>query len=104
MKKTGWLERQFNFGLPTGMFSFYLERLSGTLLRMGKKVFGRPEAILFNKPNGKWSVKESIAHLAEVDKIASVKLQMTPVDLAWLDVEHDDHHLVRVNEILSSLK
>lgn len=101
MKKTEWFERQFHFGLPTGMFSFYLERLSGTLLRMEKKVFGISEAILSNKPNGKWSVKESIGHLAGVDKIASVKLQMTPVDLAWLDVEHHNHHLVRVNEILS---
>ena len=28
---------------------------------------------------------------------------MTPVDLAWFDAEHDDHHLVRMNEIISVL-
>ncbi len=28
---------------------------------------------------------------------------MTPVDLAWFDAEHDDHHLVRMGEILSVL-
>jgi hypothetical protein len=26
---------------------------------------------------------------------------MTPVDLAWFDAEHDDHHLVKINEILA---
>ena len=25
---------------------------------------------------------------------------MTPVDLAWFDAEHDDHHLVKINEII----
>ena len=28
---------------------------------------------------------------------------MSPVDLAWFDAEHDDHHLVRINEILEFL-
>jgi hypothetical protein len=32
-----------------------------------------------------------------------LSLVMTPVDLAWFDAEHDDHHVVRINEILSQL-
>ena len=32
-----------------------------------------------------------------------LKVNMTPVDLAWFDAEHDDHHLVRINEIMSLL-
>jgi hypothetical protein len=32
-----------------------------------------------------------------------LKVQMTPVDLAWFDAEHDDHHLVKINEILKAL-
>lgn len=28
---------------------------------------------------------------------------MTPVDLAWFDAEHDDHHLVKINEIIFTL-
>ena len=29
---------------------------------------------------------------------------MTPVDLAWFDAEHDDHHLHMITEILSQLR
>jgi hypothetical protein len=29
-----------------------------------------------------------------------LKVMMTPVDLAWFDAEHDDHHLVKINSIL----
>lgn len=166
MKKIEWFERQFTFGLPAGMLPFYIERLEGTAARIEKKVAGIPEQVLSNKLDGKWSVKENIAHLAEVDEIAlkridemrngispmspaviqpgkdynvmpisdvikffrvtrqknldkyksltdsdlgrqslhpRLKVQLTPVDLAWFDAEHDDHHLVRVSEILRAL-
>jgi uncharacterized damage-inducible protein DinB len=163
MKRTEWFERQFTFGLPAGMLPFYLERLEGTMARLEQKVNGVPEEILSNKLDGKWSVKQNIGHLAEVDEIAlkridemlqnitpmssavfepkqdynaqpvkevlryfrenrmknvrrydgltdaelsrsslhpRLKVMMTPVDLAWFDAEHDDHHIVRINEIL----
>lgn len=165
MEKLQWFERVFSFGLPKGMLPFYLERLEGTVSRIEKKVSGIPEDILSYRLDNKWSVKENIGHLAEVDEIANkridemiagispispavfepkayydwhidqvleffqgnrrkniehykslssieleksalhprLKLVMTPVDLAWFDAEHDDHHLVRINEILETL-
>jgi hypothetical protein len=166
MEKLEWFQRTFTFGLREGMLPFYLERLEGTLPRIERKVQEISDEILSNKFDGKWSVKENIAHLAEVDEIAlkrvdemiqgispmspaviqpsrnyniwpisqvveyfsttrkknldkyrmlnaihlkkaslhpRLKVQMTPVDLAWFDAEHDDHHLVRISEILSAL-
>jgi hypothetical protein len=32
-----------------------------------------------------------------------LKVPMTPVDLAWFDAEHDDHHLVKINFIIETL-
>jgi len=160
-----WFDRQFTFGLPPEMLPFYLERLEGTISRLMGKVKNCPEEILSMKADGKWSVKQNIGHLAEVDEISSrrideiragtpylspavfdvrldynaqtvnevlryftdartknlekykrlvesdlakssihprLKLPMTPVDLAWFDAEHDDHHAVRINEIISA--
>jgi len=166
MKKLDWFEREFQFGLPAGMLPFYIERLKGTIARLESKVIGVPEEIISHQLDGKWSVKQNIGHLAEVDEIAirrmdemiagvpimspavfeprhdynkqsvhevlayflknrtknidryetlneddiaksslhpRLKVMMTPVDLAWFDAEHDDHHLVRMNEIISTL-
>ncbi len=75
MKKLEWFDRQFIFGLPKGMFPFYLERLEGTLVRIEKKITNVPDEILSQKLNGKWSVKENIAHLAEVDEIATRRIE-----------------------------
>jgi hypothetical protein len=160
-----WFERNLKFGLPFEMLPFFLERLNGTIFRLEAKVSGVSDDVLSTRHDGKWSIKQNIGHLAEVDSIANkridemtsgvevmspavfepmdynpwpiervfelfktnrnlnlkkyqsltesnlkksslhprLKLQMTPVDLAWFDAEHDDHHLVKINEILKSL-
>ncbi len=160
-----WFDRKMNFGLPKEMLPFYLERLDGTYHRMAHKVRGLSDEQLSVRPDGKWSIKQHIGHLAEVDRVANKRIQemrngaevmspavfepqdynpwpiekvltffksarqsnletynsisekdllksskhprlgvmMTPVDLAWFDAEHDDHHLVKINEIISTL-
>lgn len=166
MKKLEWFERRFISGFPKGMLPFHLERLEGTLSRIKNKIQGIHEDLLSSRLNEKWSIKQNIGHLAEVDEIGLIrideirkslpsmspavfalkqdynsktveevidyfkknrlanlekykslldqelenaslhprlKIQMTPVDLAWFEAEHDDHHLVRINEIISSL-
>jgi hypothetical protein len=159
-----WFERNLEFGKPKEMLPFYLERLEGTIARIQGKVKGLNENILSEKFNGKWSIKQQIGHLAEVDQIANkrldemmagispmspavfepqdynpwpiekvieffkngrlknlqkynsladadlrksslhprLKVQMTPIDLAWFDAEHDDHHLVKISEIIKT--
>jgi hypothetical protein len=163
MKKIEWFERQFTFGAPAGMLPFFIERLKGTTPRIEAKLRNVPDKILSEKLDGKWSIKQNIGHLAEVDQIAlkrigemiagitplspavfepghdynsmstqtlfqlfdtnrkanisrysvlnddelqrsslhpRLKVQMNPVDLAYFDAEHDDHHLARISEIL----
>ena len=166
MKALPWFERSFTFGMPATMLPFYLERLDGTIARLHQKVMNIPEHLLSERFEGKWSIKQNIGHLAEVDLISGkrieemkkgaevlspaviqpqgnyneqpirdvleyfafnrkanikrfellseedkrksslhprLKVRMTPVDLAWFDAEHDDHHLVRINEILTAI-
>jgi len=160
-----WFERNLKFGYPKEMLPFLLERLEGTIIRIDQKVKGVSDKTLSVRLNEKWSIKENIGHLAEVDEIANkridemvngtavmspavfepqdystwpigkvlqlfsknraanikkynaikeedllkssmhprLKVMMTPIDLAWFDAEHDDHHLVKINEILAQL-
>jgi hypothetical protein len=166
MKKTEWFERNFNFSAPPGMLPFFLERLEGTIVRLEKKVSGVADPVLSEKLDGKWSVKQNIGHLVDVDEISwkrldeirqgvspmspavfeprqdynsqnihdilkyfranreqnikkyrsisdadleksslhpRLKVMMSPVDLALFEAEHDDHHIVRISEILATL-
>lgn len=166
MKRLIWIERQFTAGTPAGMLPFFIERLDGTMARLENKVKNVPEDVLSNSTDGKWSIKQNIGHLAEMDGVGMkriqeileqapvmspailetqqdynaqpiaqvlayfnelrrkkigvlnnlsddellrtslhprLKMMMTPVDLAGFQAEHDDHHLVTINEILKRL-
>ena len=165
IKRFEWFDRQFTFGLPAGLLPFYLERLEGTIARLHQKVKDVDDNVLSEKFNGKWSIKQNIGHLAEVDVVGNkridemvagtsilspavfepqdynpwpiekvlvyfektrtdnlkkykdlseeqllkaslhprLKVMMTPVDLAWFDAEHDDHHLVKINDIINTV-
>jgi len=160
-----WFERNLSFGYVPEMLPYFLIRLEGTYIRVQHRVTKIDDTILSHKLDGKWSIKENIGHLAEVDAISikridemlagipvlspavfepqnynpwpidkilelfqrnrnsnlekyrslsstslikssihpRLKVTMTPVDLAWFDAEHDDHHLVRINEIITTL-
>jgi hypothetical protein len=165
MNNLPWFERNLKFGYPKEMLPYFLERLEGSIVRIQAKVHGLPDNVLSTRLNDKWSVKQNIGHLAEVDAIANkrldemvagispmspavfepqdynpwpiekvldlyktnrlrnlkkyqslaegdllksslhprLKVQMTPVDLAWFDAEHDDHHFVTINRIIQEL-
>jgi hypothetical protein len=163
MKTLAWFDRKMTFGLPVEMLPFFLERLEGTTVRIQNKVKAIDNNSLSEKFNGKWSIKQHIGHLTEVDRIGNrridemlagaamlspavfepedynpwsiekvidyfdktraeniskykslkeselvkssvhprLKILMTPVDLAWFDAEHDDHHLVKISQIIA---
>jgi uncharacterized damage-inducible protein DinB len=166
MKKIEWFERQFVTGQPSGMLPFFIDRLEGTIVRLRDKIFNVSDHLLAQNLDGKWSIKQNIGHLADLDVIAikrideinngvspmmsavippqqdyntlvveeilkyfsknrreaistllkldelslaksslhpRLKILMTPVDLAMFHAEHDDHHLVRIGEILKAL-
>jgi hypothetical protein len=164
IERLPWFERRFTFGLPASMLPFYLERLSGTAARIEEKVKGVSDRILSERFDGKWSAKQHIGHLAEVDQISNrridemvagaeslspavfepqdynpwpiekviaffrdarksnldrykrlaqrelglssthprLKVKMSPVDLAYFDAEHDDHHLLKISDIIDT--
>jgi hypothetical protein len=43
------------------------------------------------------------ADLAAASLHPRLNVPLTPVDLAWFDAEHDDHHLVAIAEIIKTL-
>src|SRR4051794_15391520 len=74
MKQLPWFERNLKFGLPAVMLPYYLERLNGTFVRMQEKVKGARDVFFPTRLNNKWSVKQNIGHLAEVDQIPNKRM------------------------------
>jgi len=108
MKKIPWFERQFSSNLPIGMFPFYLERLEGTIARLEAKVKGVPEELLSTKFEDKWSVKQNIGHLAEVDEISFRRIDeiingISPMSPAVFEPKLD-YNSLPVNKVLQNFR
>ena len=64
-----WTKRKFSFDLPVQVFPALLERLRGTPVRAGELVVGKSEQILATSPDGKWSVKDHLGHLVDLQTL-----------------------------------
>jgi len=66
---TPWIERKFEFHFPPGIFPIIVERLRGTLSQLSAMLEGMDDAILSKKTNDKWSVKEVVGHLYDLEDL-----------------------------------
>jgi uncharacterized damage-inducible protein DinB len=67
--QTRWIERKFDFNFPVGLFPVIVERLRGTMPQLEIMINNIPEEKLSIKTEGKWSVKEVIGHLADIEEL-----------------------------------
>lgn len=67
--QTPWFERKFDFNFPIGLFPIILERLRGTVSQLEASIKNIPEEQLSIKKDGKWSVKEVIGHLYDLEEL-----------------------------------
>jgi hypothetical protein len=73
--QTPWLNRQFCFDQPVGVFPLLLERLRGTPARAQDVVARLSEDVLATRLNHKWSVKEHLGHLVDLQPLDDRRLQ-----------------------------
>lgn len=67
--QTPWFERKFDLNFPVGLFPVIIERLEGTLMRVAAMTTNKSEELLTRKPNGKWSAKEQVGHLYDLEEL-----------------------------------
>ena len=67
--QTPWFDRKFDFNFPIGLFPIILERLRGTVPQLKASIKNIPKEQLIIKKDGKWSVKEVIGHLYDLEEL-----------------------------------
>lgn len=72
--QTPWFERKFDFNFPIGLFPVILERLRGTAFRLEASIKNIPEQQLITRKEGKWSAKEVIGHLYDLEELWQARI------------------------------
>jgi uncharacterized damage-inducible protein DinB len=112
IQQTPWLERRFNFDFPVGFFPKFFERFIGTPARARLLVTAIAEERLVNKPSGKWSVKEQIGHLIDLEALHKKrffeylegKTMLSAADMNNQATESANHNAMPVEKLLERLE
>lgn len=84
MEQVKWFERKFDFNYSQNIFPAIIERLAGTPIRLQAKVLELEKAVLEAKPDGKWSIKEHVGHLLDLEPLWQGRLD---------DILHQEKYL-----------
>ena len=110
MKK--WKKRTFEFGKAPAELNDYLKKLDSTVGRLRNIAASVPESDLEIRVDNKWSVKENIGHLFDLDEIHVQRLDelckgedvLSVADDKNLLTESTDHNSEKVRDLLKKLE
>lgn len=75
MKRTLWLDRHFPSAPDPGLLPAILERLEGTPARLESKLKNISEDLLTLKISGKWSIKDEVGHLGDLEALSAGRVE-----------------------------
>ncbi|MCP4976024.1 MAG: DinB family protein [Maribacter sp.] len=112
MKQIKWFERKFDFAIEQNIFPAIMERLDGTVVRLKLKIEQIPPKLLEIKPDEKWSIKENIGHLIDLEPLWQGRLDdalegkkyLRPADLENKKTDFAQHNKTDINSLMSQFK
>jgi uncharacterized damage-inducible protein DinB len=112
MNRKKWFDRKFDANNFENSFPSIIERLRGTPIRMEEKTSRLSKALLEIKPEAKWSIKEHIGHLIDLEQLWQGRLQdilegaefLRPTDLDNKKTDFANHNLTDLNTLFLNFR
>ena len=109
--QVAWLEREFVFSQPIGLFPIVLERLRGTPARAKELVSGIRKDTLARRVHAKWSVKDHLGHLIDLEPLDDRRLDeflnhaevLSAADIENSATENGNHRRVPIADLIQRL-
>ncbi|MDT5272936.1 MAG: hypothetical protein QOH49_5122 [Acidobacteriota bacterium] len=112
IKRMRWVEREFEFDLPVGLFPCVVERLRGTPARLEELTRGLSREELTAKPGRLWSIQEQAGHLWDLDELHEGRLEdyargwevLRAADMRNRKTEEAGHNAARLEDLLAAFR
>jgi hypothetical protein len=112
VKRSEWIERQFTFGLPMGMYPNVVERVRGTPARIEDLTRSLPPEILTRRDGDKWSIQEHAGHLLDLETLGICRLDdfeagrdpLTAADMENRKTHEANHNASTMENILAAFR
>ena len=111
MKRENWFDRKFKLDLSDDKLKQVLKRLAETPGRIRNSVRNIPEELLNKKSGGKWSIKENIGHLVDLEELHSGRIDdfidgkkiLRPADIQNKKTDNANHNNKSVDYLIKEL-
>jgi uncharacterized damage-inducible protein DinB len=108
VERMKWAERKFSFNIPPGWMPDTIERLRGIAPRLRDLVNSISEDQAQTRIDNKWSIKEHIGHLSDLEELwirrvkdfTEKKPVLTAADMSNAATEKADHNSRTLHELL----
>lgn len=112
MQQLKWIERQFNFGFSPVYLPLFIERLRSTAPRIEDLTKNITDKNASFMPSGKWSVKQHIGHLTDLESLHDGRLRdfierknpLRPADMENKKTGEAGHNNRSLMELISDFK
>jgi len=112
MQKTEWFNRKFPVIEDNGILPSIIERLSGTPARIEEMISHLKPSLLTMKREGKWSIKEEIGHLSDLeplwlgrlDDLANGIVELRAADLTNQKTHNANHNATEMKILLQGFR
>jgi hypothetical protein len=112
MQRTEWFKRKFPLMEDNGVLPAIIERLAGTPARVEELTSGLDGELLTVKPDDKWSIKEEIGHLSDLEPLWSGRLddfinrepELKPADLTNRKTHEANHNGTTLSALLDNFR
>lgn len=110
--RTKWVEREFSFDLPLGLYACVVERVRGLPARLEDLLRDLPREISTRRDGGRWSMQEQAGHLLDLEDLGLGRLDdfeagrdtLRAADMTNRKTHEADHNAAPVEEILGRLR
>ncbi|HEX5708653.1 MAG TPA: DinB family protein [Pyrinomonadaceae bacterium] len=110
--RTKWVEREFSFDFPLGLYASVVERVRGLPARLEDLLRGRPREALVRRDGGRWSMQEHAGHLLDLEELGLGRLDdfeaglpvLRAADMTNRKTHEADHNAVALEDILIALR
>src|SRR5438046_2132236 len=111
MHGENWVDKEFELGLPLEDLPSLVEQLRAVPAEVEHAIAGAHPEVLTAQPDGAWSVKQHVGHLADLEELHDGRFDdfearldaLRPADMTNRKTEEGNHNEADIDDLLASL-
>jgi hypothetical protein len=112
MTRKKWFDKKFQFELSQENYNIILEKLSENPNEISQLVLSLPEDILTKRIDNRWSIKENVGHLIDLEELHDGRIDdfiagkeiLRPADLNNKKTDEANHNIREISELINQFK